>query len=86
VDPTRPESLGSSIHFSCGYEVSKIEKTSDQIVVHFRKHLYRLGYVYLYIPRPKVDEIEVSVAGRTVALEAVGNTPNFKAKTSLLDE
>lgn len=84
VDPTRPEYLGSSIHFSCGYEVSKIDKTSDQIVVQFRKNLYRLGYVYLYIPRPKVDEIEVNVAGTAVALEAVGNTPNYKSQNKLV--
>lgn len=76
VNPNLPEYLGSTIHFSCGYEVSKIEKTSDQISVQFRKNFYRVGYVYLYIPKANVDEVDVTVAGTRTAFDTFGNTPD----------
>ncbi|KAI2489266.1 Melibiase [Fragilaria crotonensis] len=84
VDPKLPEYLGSTIHFSGGYEVSKIEKSKDQIYVQFRKTLYRLGYVYIFIPKVKLDTVEVTAAGAKVAFETVGNTPDARNQTAVV--
>jgi hypothetical protein len=84
VNPRLPEYIGSNIHFSCGYEVSKIEKTVDQIQVHLRKRLSRVGHVYIFIPRPKVDEVEVFVSGNSTKFEAIANTPNSQHQKKLV--
>jgi hypothetical protein len=84
VNPSMPEYLGSAIHFSCGYEVSSVEKTSDQISIQLRKTFYRLGHVYLYIPRPKVDEIELMVGGKKATFDAFGNTPDAENPQRLI--
>jgi alpha-galactosidase len=75
VSPNMPDYIGSAIHFSCGYEVSTIARKPDSLTIQLRKDFYRLGYAYLYIPRPKLDEMQVTVAGVTAAFESVGNTP-----------
>jgi hypothetical protein len=84
VNPSMPEYLGSAIHFSCGYEVSSVEKTADQMAIQLRKTFYRLGHVYLYIPRPKVDEIDLLVGGKTATFEAFGNTPDAENPQRLI--
>ena len=84
VDPTLPEYLGSSIHFSGGYEVNKIEKSKEQVYILFRNTFYRLGSVYLFIPRVMVDHVEVESAGKAITFETVGNTPDARNQNTIV--
>lgn len=84
VNPTVPEYLGSTIHFSCGYEVTKVEKLSDQISIHLRQSFYRLGHVFVYIPKQNLEDVHVTVSGETAEFDAHGNTPDAENERKLI--
>ena len=76
VNPDMPEYIGSDIHFSCGYEVRSFQATKTSLKIHLRKDYDRAGFVFLYIPRSKVDHVSVTASGKEVPWRAIGNTPD----------
>ena len=76
VHPNEAAYIGSSLHFSCGFEVREWEATRESIRVDLRTEQKRNGHVYLYLPVPKVQEIEVKLGGVDASWEDFSTTPD----------
>ena len=74
VDSTFPQYIGSDLHFTCGYEVNKIDITSSSISLQLKNDSRREGYVYLYIPTYSTS-IHLKMNGSVVQEELVSKTP-----------
>ena len=78
VNPKLPCYVGSSLHFSCGYEVRSMQATEGQLTVQLRNDLVRSGFVYLYLPVPKLQAIDVMGA---TSWDAFASTPDATTTT-----
>eukprot|EP00956_Cyclotella_meneghiniana_P044577 scaffold324189_cov86-Cyclotella_meneghiniana.AAC.1 len=79
ANPTRPQYIGSDLHFSCGFEVKSFEWGSSYVNILLKNDYEKFGSVFLYVPGDKsLDNITASVNGESnevhvVARPAISN-------------
>ena len=74
VDATRPQYIGSDLHFSCGFEVKAFEWTDGSVRVTLKNEYEKRGSIYLFLPgRVGLDRASVSVCGRSSSFETVAS-------------
>ena len=72
VDPSRPQYVGSDLHFSCGFEVKTFEWSDKSVRVILKNDYKKCGSVYLFLPeRVGIDRASVHVCGRPSRFETV---------------
>jgi hypothetical protein len=57
VTPNMPQYIGSTIHFSCGYELLSFKATDHSVRLLLQSHYQRHGDLYVYVPRVNVEEV-----------------------------
>ena len=75
VTPDQPQYIGSNLHFSCGKEVRSFQISASQVNIYLDTTYYRVGQVFVFIPRTSTSHLRVSVNGEPSRCDAVGNTP-----------
>jgi hypothetical protein len=55
ADPTRPQYIGSNLHFSCGFEVATFDWGDHHVKVCLKNDYKKKGavYVHVYLPESK---------------------------------
>jgi len=91
ANPTRPQYIGSDLHFSCGFEVQSFEWGSSFINISLKNEYEKSGSIFLFIPetdgnRNALDSIDATVNGEAIGVEVVarpiindGKTKNSRA-------
>ena len=65
ADPTRPQYIGSDLHFSCGFEVSSFDWSDHHVFVTLKNEYKRTGSIFVYLPeRNGVDKAVFTVNGK----------------------
>jgi hypothetical protein len=52
-----PQYIGSTIHFSCGYELLSFKATDHSVRLLLPSNYQRHGDIYVYVPRVNVEEV-----------------------------
>ena len=81
VTPSKPQYVGSDIHFSCGYEVLSFNDSSsssngNKVVICLKTEFKRVGHVYLFVPIVDTSHVEVTMAGKAARWSVVCNVPD----------
>ena len=76
VTPSKPQYVGSDIHFSCGYEVLSFYTAPSKVTIRLKHELKRVGHVYLFIPVVDTSHVEVTVAGKSTRWSVICNVPD----------
>ena len=69
ANPTRPQYIGSDLHFSCGFEVKSFEWGSSLVNLSLKNNYEKSGFVFLFIPGDK--NINASVNGESSEVQVV---------------
>lgn len=76
VTPTKPQYVGSDVHFSCGYEVLSFDaSSSSRVAIRMKTELRRAGHVYLFIPVVDTSHLKVTMAGKSTRWSVICNVP-----------
>lgn len=81
ADPSRPQYIGSDLHFSCGFEVLSFRWSDRQVIIQLKNEYKRKGSIFIYLPGEKVLENSTatvngkSVAKEIVARPSIGSSP-----------
>ncbi len=78
VTPSKPQYVGSDLHFSCGYEVLSFSTSPSKVTVQLKNELKRMGHVYLFIPVVDTSHVEVKVAGKSSRWSVISNVPDHR--------
>mmetsp|Transcript_25542 Transcript_25542/g.70311 ORF Transcript_25542/g.70311 Transcript_25542/m.70311 type:complete len:1113 (+) Transcript_25542:108-3446(+) len=82
VTPTKPQYIGSDIHFSCGHEVLSFDvsppssSASNRVTICLKTELKRTGHVYLFVPVVDASHVKVTMAGKATSWSAICNVPD----------
>ncbi len=76
VTPSKPQYVGSDIHFSCGYEVSSFYTSLSKVTIRLKHEFKRVGHVYLFIPVVDTSHVEVTVAGKSTRWSVICSVPD----------
>jgi len=84
VTPSKPQYVGSDIHFSCGYEVlsfaasssSSSSSNGNSVTIRLKTELKRVGHVYLFVPVVDTSHVEVTMAGKSTRWSVISNVPD----------
>jgi len=76
ADPTRPQYIGSNLHFSCGFEVESFDWSANHFSVCLKNDYEKKGSIFVYIPEP--DFTATGKAGHVeiVARPSIGDNCN----------
>ena len=68
AEPTRPQYIGSDLHFSCGFEVDTFDWSDNSVTVRLKNDYKKKGSIYVYIPECKgLDKAVVKLNGEQTA-------------------
>lgn len=86
ANPTRPQYIGSDLHFSCGFEVQSFEWCSSHIDLTFKNEYDKTGSVFLYIPEPgssgkTLDNLSALTNGEASRVDVVARPAIHNNKT-----
>ncbi|KAL7540605.1 hypothetical protein ACHAXR_010246 [Thalassiosira sp. AJA248-18] len=78
AEPTRPQYIGSDLHFSCGFEVASFDwSVRDHVRVCLKNDYKRKGSIFVYLPESKgLDKAAITVNGAPAQVEIVAR-PSF---------
>ena len=80
VTPSKPQYIGSDIHFSCGYEVMSFDTSSspngNNVAIRLKTELKRVGHVFLFIPIVDTSHVNVTLAGKSAPWSVICNVPD----------
>jgi len=76
VTPSKPQYVGSDLHFSCGYEVLSFDTSPSKLTIRLRNEFKRVGHVYLFIPIVDTSHVGVTVAGKSSRWSVISNVPD----------
>jgi alpha-galactosidase len=78
VTPSKPQYIGSDIHFSCGHEVASFDVLSDEnsVTIRLKTELKRAGQVYLFVPVVDTTHVGVTVGGKSTNWSVICNVPD----------
>jgi hypothetical protein len=68
VNPGSAQYIGSSLHYSCGYEVKSFSCSSSSATVQIRKEALRSGFIYVFVPSSG-DGVSATLDGRAASVE-----------------
>ena len=68
--------IGSELHFTCGFEVTRFDSTSTSIDLQLRKDSKRSGFIYVYLPCYAFP-MTVKVSGMVAQGEIIFKTPKI---------
>ena len=72
ADPTRPQYIGSNLHFSCGFEVQTFDWSGNHVEVCLKNDYKKKGSIYVYLPESKgLDNATVAVNGKPGQVDIV---------------
>ncbi len=72
ADPTRPQYIGSDLHFSCGFEVDAFDRSDRHVKVYLKNDYKRQGSIFLYLPESDgLNRAAVMVNGKPGIVEIV---------------
>lgn len=76
ANPTRPQYIGSDLHFSCGFEVHSFEWGSSFVKISLKNDYEKSGSVFIYIPESasagkSLDDMYATVNGEASRAEVV---------------
>jgi len=74
VSPDKPQYIGSELHFTCGYEVIRFDRTPSSVDLQLRNDSKRAGFVYLFLPKYS-DNMDITMSGMIVRGEIVSRCP-----------
>lgn len=88
-----PQYIGSTIHFSCGFEVKKFKYTMNTVSLRLKNSYRRSGYVFIYIPGHHNNEItateitegENGKETKSISPQVVFTLPAFSPKEGEVD-
>lgn len=70
ANPTRPQYIGSDLHFSCGFEVNFFEWDDSSVKLSLKNDYEKSGSVFLYLPESD-NQIAATVNGQSSQVEIV---------------
>eukprot|EP00536_Pseudo-nitzschia_multiseries_P008284 jgi/Psemu1/325132/estExt_fgenesh1_pg.C_2090008 len=85
VTPSKPQYVGSDIHFSCGHEVLSFDASSsssssssnqNSVTIRLKTELKRTGHVYLFVPVVDASHVKVTMAGKATRWSVICNVPD----------
>mmetsp|Transcript_24647 Transcript_24647/g.57861 ORF Transcript_24647/g.57861 Transcript_24647/m.57861 type:complete len:1092 (+) Transcript_24647:138-3413(+) len=80
VTPSKPQYIGSDIHFSCGYEVLSFDTFSspngNNVAIRLKTELKRTGHVFLFVPIVDTSHVNVMQAGKSARWSVISNVPD----------
>ena len=80
VTPSKPQYIGSDIHFSCGFEVLSFDVSpsydKNSVKILLKSEQKRVGHVYLFVPVVDMSHVEVTMAGKSTRWSVVCNVPD----------
>mmetsp|Transcript_2242 Transcript_2242/g.4788 ORF Transcript_2242/g.4788 Transcript_2242/m.4788 type:complete len:535 (+) Transcript_2242:3-1607(+) len=82
VTPTKPQYVGSDIHFSCGHEVLSFDSSSsssskeNRVMICLKTELKRTGHVYLFLPIVDASHVKVTMAGKATDWSVICSVPD----------
>ncbi|KAL9190710.1 hypothetical protein ACHAXT_000416 [Thalassiosira profunda] len=80
ANPTRPQYIGSDLHFSCGFEVVSFDWSARHVEVRLKNDYKKKGSIYVYIPKSEgLHKAAVTVNGDPGELEVVAKPSIGKA-------
>ena len=85
VSPSKPQYVGSDLHFSCGHEVLSFDVSAEEnnnVRIHLKTELKRVGHVFLFIPRVNTSHVRVTMAGKPTPWAVICNVPNENGPSS----
>jgi len=72
ANPTRPQYIGSDLHFSCGFEVKSFDWGDNHVSVHLKNDYKKKGSIFVYLSESKgLDKAAVTVNSKHVYFEVV---------------
>jgi hypothetical protein len=86
VSANIPQYIGSTIHFSCGYEVRRFRATSSSVWIQLKTDYQRQGNVFVYIPTilmTTAGEVTVQVNNERAQYSVIANTPTASATNAV---
>lgn len=65
AEPTRPQYIGSDLHFSCGFEVDLFDWSDRHVTVCLKNDYKKKGSIFVYLPERKtLDKAAITVNGK----------------------
>ncbi|KAL7550061.1 hypothetical protein ACHAWF_013296 [Thalassiosira exigua] len=72
ANPTRPQYIGSDLHFSCGFEVKSFDWGDRHVNIALKNDYKKEGSIFVYLPERKgLDKADVAVNGNPGIVEIV---------------
>jgi len=72
AEPTRPQYIGSNLHFSCGFEVKSFDWSAHRVTVCLKNDYKKKGSIFVYIPESEgLNEAAATANGKTGHVEIV---------------
>jgi len=79
AEPTRPQYIGSDLHFSCGYEVNSFDWSDRSVKISLKNDYKKDGSVVVYVPESDgLNRAAVTVNGKPGKFDVVAKTPMGK--------
>jgi len=69
ANPTRPQYIGSDLHFSCGFEVQNFEWSERSVKIELKNEYEKKGSIFVYLPggrgdgEKKLENLSITVNG-----------------------
>lgn len=75
AEPTRPQYIGSDLHFSCGYEVNSFDWGDCSVKISLKNDYIKEGSVVVYVPESDgLNRAAVTVNGKPGKFDVVAKT------------
>ena len=78
VTASKPQYIGSDLHFSCGHEVFSFDVSPQEnnVKILLKTELNRAGNVFVFIPRVDVSHLRVTVTGKPTRWSVICTVPD----------